>query len=208
MVESSLGYFINPLLSVLLAVVLLGERLRAVQWLALSIATTGILWLSWQYGAVPWIALLLASTFCLYGFVKKTTKLDPVTSLSIETWLLFLPAVGFLAWEHYHGRGGFLAHGAMTDSLIVLSGIATTIPLLCFAAGAQRIPLSTIGLLQYIGPTLQFLLGWLVYREPFSSSKLVGFVFVWTALAIYAVDSFRAARRSQRKADNSLSLRR
>jgi chloramphenicol-sensitive protein RarD len=195
MVESSLGYFINPLFSVLLAVVLLGERLRGIQWMAISIAAAGIGWLGWQYGTIPWIAILLASTFCLYGFVKKTTKLDPVTSLSIETWLLFIPAIGFIAWEQYSGRGGFLVHGSATDSMLLMSGIATTIPLLCFAAGAQRISLSTIGLLQYLGPTIQFLLGWLVYHEPFDNKKLIGFVFVWIALAIYATDSVIAARR-------------
>jgi len=194
MVESSLGYFINPLFSVVLAVVLLGERLRRIQWIAILIAAVGIGWIGWQYGNIPWIALLLASSFCLYGFVKKTTLLDPVTSLSIETWLLFIPALGFIVWEQVHGRGGFLTHGTATDSIIVFSGVATTIPLLCFAAGAQKISLVTIGLLQYLGPTIQFMLGWLVYLEPFDNKKLIGFIFVWTGLAIYAIDSLRASR--------------
>lgn len=193
--ESSLGYFINPLMSIVVAVALLGERLRRVQWAAVGVAAVGVLWLSVQYGAVPWVAISLATTFCLYSLVKKTTQLHPVASLSIETWALFIPAIGFLIYEHAQGRGGWLAGDATADTLLIASGVATTIPLLLFAAGAQLIPLSTTGLLQYVGPTLQFLLGTLVYHESFSAAKLIGFALVWLALFIYASDMLRNLSR-------------
>ena len=195
--ESSLGYFINPLMSIIIAVVLLGERLRAVQWMAVGLAALGVIWLAGQYGAVPWIALSLATTFCLYSFVKKTTALHPIASLSIETWSLFVPALGFLVYEHQQGRGGWMSGDELADALLVGSGIATTIPLLLFAAGAQLIPLSTTGLLQYVGPTLQFLLGVLVFHEPFSPAKLIGFALVWTALIIYVADMLHKLKRNQ-----------
>ncbi len=201
MIESSLGYFINPLMSVLLAVVLMGERLRLKQWFAIAMAAAGVLWLTRQFGGVPWIALMLATTFCLYAYVKKTTMLHPIVSLSIETWVLFLPALGFLVWEHVSGRGGWLQHGWLSDSLLMCAGVATTVPLLCFAAGAQRIPLSAVGLLQYIGPTLQFLLGTVAYGEPFDQNKLIGFSFVWLALILYASDTIVAVQSKRRMAN-------
>lgn len=190
-IESSLGYFINPLMSILIAVAFLGERLRNVQWMAVGLAALGVVWLAIQYAAIPWVALSLATTFCLYSVVKKATSLHPVASLSIETWVLFVPAILFLVYEHAQGRGAWLSGDTTADLLLAGSGVATTIPLLFFAAGAQRIPLSTTGLLQYIGPTLQFLLGTLLYQEPFSAAKLVGFAMVWLALFIYASDTLR-----------------
>ncbi len=175
----------------------MGERLRKVQAIALLVATTGVVWLTATYGTVPWIAILLAVTFCLYGYVKKTTQLHPITSLTIETWVLALPALGFLMYEHYSGRGGFMAHGWRSDTMLLLAGVVTSAPLLCFAAGAQRIPLATVGLLQYIGPTLQFMLGTIVYHEPFDRYKFIGFTLVWIALLLYASDSLLA--HNQRK---------
>ena len=200
--ESSLGYFINPLMSIIVAVLLLGERLRKVQWAAVSLAGLGVMWLAIQYGEVPWVALSLATTFCLYSFVKKTTALHPITSLSIETWVLFIPALGFLIYEHSRGRGGWLSGDSLADALLIGSGIATTIPLLLFAAGAQLIPLSATGLLQYVGPTLQFMLGVLVFHEPFSAAKLVGFALVWSALIIYVTDTLRNLNQKKVLSDN------
>ncbi|MEI2755212.1 MAG: EamA family transporter RarD [Chitinophagaceae bacterium] len=196
-VESSLGYFINPLLSVLLAVAILGERLRWKQWMSIGIAALGVVWLTVQNGTLPWVVLMLASTFCLYAFVKKTTSLHPIVSLSIETWALLIPALIFLGMEHSAGRGGLKLDGGLTDWMLVGAGVATTIPLLCFAAGAQRIPLSVVGLLQYIGPTIQFTLGTLVYNEPFNRNTLIGFCCVWIALAIYASDSVASLLHSR-----------
>ena len=195
MIESSLGYFLNPLLSVLLGVFLLGERLRPVQWLAVAIAATGVAWLAGQYHHFPWIAIFLASSFCLYGLAKKKTSLPALSSLTVETLLLLAPAVGFLATEHSAGRGVFGHVGWQTSLLMMVSGLITAVPLLCFSAAAQRIPLSAIGLMQYIGPSLQFLLGLFVYGEPFDSGKLIGFVIVWIALAIYAWSAITVGRR-------------
>ncbi|MDA0818529.1 MAG: EamA family transporter RarD [Planctomycetota bacterium] len=194
MIESSLGYFLNPLLSVLLGVFLLGERLRPVQWLAVAIAATGVAWLAGQYHHFPWIALFLAGSFCLYGLAKKKTSLPALSSLTVETLLLLTPAVVFLASEHAGGRGAFGQVGWQMSLLMMASGVITAVPLLCFSVAAQRIPLSAIGLMQYLGPSLQFLLGLFVYEEPFDAGKLVGFVIVWIALAIYAASALTATR--------------
>jgi chloramphenicol-sensitive protein RarD len=198
MIESSLGYFLNPLLSVLLGVFMLGERLRPAQWLAVAVAATGVAWLATQYHHFPWIALFLAATFCLYSLAKKRTSLGALSSLTVETLLLLGPAAAFLAAEHSAGRGAFGHRGGWDDLLIALSGVITAVPLLCFAAAARRIPLSAIGLMQYFGPSIQFLLGVFVYGEPFDAGKLVGFALVWTALVIYAVDGLGRLRRAVR----------
>ena len=200
MIESSLGYFLNPLLSVLLGVFVLGERLRPAQWLAIAVAAAGVAWLAGQYRHFPWIALYLAVTFCLYGLAKKRTALDALSSLTVETLLLLIPAAVFLALEHTAGRGAFGSRGGWDEPLIALSGVITAVPLLCFASAARRIPLSAIGLMQYLGPSIQFLLGLFVYDEPFDAGKLTGFALVWTALAICAIDGLgrlsAATRRS------------
>jgi chloramphenicol-sensitive protein RarD len=195
MIESSLGYFLNPLLSVLLGVLLLGERLRLAQWLAVGIAATGVAWLAGQYHHFPWIAIFLAGSFCLYGLAKKKTTLPALSSLTVETLILLTPAAVFLFQEHAAGRGVFGQLGWRINLLMMISGLITAVPLLCFSAAAQRIPLSAIGLMQYIGPSLQFLLGLFVYGEPFDAGKLIGFVIVWIALAIYAWSAIAAARR-------------
>lgn len=200
MIESSLGYFLNPLLSVLLGVFVLGERLRPAQWLAIAVAATGVAWLAAQYHHFPWIALYLAGTFCLYGLAKKRTTLEPLASLTVETLILLLPAAMFLAAEHLLGRGAFGRHGAGADRLIALSGVVTAVPLLCFASAARRIPLSAIGLMQYLGPSIQFLLGLFVYGEPFDTGKLIGFSIVWTALGIYAIDGLSRLSTAARRA--------
>jgi chloramphenicol-sensitive protein RarD len=193
-VETSLGYFINPLISVLLGVFVLGEKLRVGQWISIGLAATGVLYLAMGYGSLPWISLSLAFTFGLYGLVKKTAPLGAVPGLALETALLFLPATVYLIYLENEGRGAFLHQGMTTDILLVGAGLVTTLPLLLFASAAQRIPLSLIGLLQYMAPTLQFLLGVFVYREPFSSSQLVGFTIVWIALAFSALEGVWAAR--------------
>ena len=194
-VETSLGYFINPLISVLLGVFVLGEKLRVGQWISIGLAATGVLYLAMGYGSLPWISLSLAFTFGLYGLVKKTAPLGAVQGLALETALLFLPATVYLIYLEKEGRGAFLHQGMTTDILLVGAGLVTTLPLLLFASSAQRIPLSLIGLLQYMAPTLQFLLGVFVYREPFSSSQFVGFTIVWIALAFSALEGVWARAR-------------
>jgi chloramphenicol-sensitive protein RarD len=189
-VETSLGYYINPLFSVLLGVVVLRERQRPIQWAAIGLAAIGVLWASTSAGGIPWIAMILAASFSTYGLVKKTAPLPPLASLSLETWLLALPALGFLLYEQNAGRGGFLAHGWLVTSLLVGGGLITTVPLLLFGSAAQRIPLSTLGVLQYLGPTIQLVIA-LASGEAFDRARVIGFGIVWVALALYAYDSLK-----------------
>ncbi len=197
--EASLGYFINPLLSVLLGVLFLRERLRPFQWIAVGMAAVGVIYLALAYGRLPWIALGLAFTFGFYGLVKKTAPLSPLNGLTFETGLLFIPAVLFLAYQDEIGRGAFLRTGTVSDFLMAGAGFITTIPLLMFASAARRIPLTTIGIMHYITPSCQFLLGWLVYKEVFSSTRALGFGIVWIGLIIFAVDGFLSHRAVQQK---------
>ena len=184
-VDSSLGYFINPLVNVLLGFLVLRERLRPGQWAAVALAAAGVAWLTWQAGQLPWIALVLAGTFASYGLLRKTASLGALEGLSLETLLLFPLALGYLGWLTLDGHNAFLAAPGATQWLLVAAGPITAIPLLLFAYGARRIPFSTLGLLQYIGPTLQLLLGVWLYHEPFSGARLAGFVLIWAALAVY-----------------------
>jgi len=193
-VETSLGYFINPLLSVLLGVCFLGERLRPLQWLPLALAAVGVLLLALFYGRVPWIALSLGGSFALYGLVKKTAPLNSLYGLTLETGLLFPLALVYLLYCQVDGQGALLHQGARIDALLIGGGLVTTVPLLLFAAAARRIPLSLIGVLQYITPTLQFLIGVLLFREPFSERQLLGFGLVWAALIIFAAEQLLARR--------------
>jgi chloramphenicol-sensitive protein RarD len=193
-VETSLGYFITPLLSVLLGVVFLRERLRPGQWAAVGLAAAGVLYLTLGYGALPWIGLTLAFTFSLYGLIKKTAPLGPVHGLSLETGILFLPALLYLLYAENSGQGSFVHNGLLMDLLMVGAGLVTTIPLLLFASAAQLIPLSLIGLFQYITPTLQFLIGLLIYQEPFTPQRFLGFGIVWAALLIFAIEGFLTRR--------------
>ncbi|MBU0490425.1 MAG: EamA family transporter RarD [Chloroflexi bacterium] len=193
-VETSLGYFINPLLSVLLGVLVLHERLRPWQWVPIGLATAGVLFLTLMYGSLPWIALTLAGTFGLYGLIKKTAPLGSLHGLTLETGILLLPALLYLLYAEVTNQGAFLHVDAATDVLLVGSGLVTTLPLLLFAGAAQRIPLSLVGILQYIAPTLQFLLGVGVYGEPFTADQFVGFGLVWAALIIFGVEGFLAHR--------------
>jgi chloramphenicol-sensitive protein RarD len=193
-VETSLGYFINPLLNVALGVVFLRERLRSWQWLAIALAAAGVLYLTFVYGSFPWIALTLAVTFGLYGMVKKTAPLGSLHGLTLETAVLFLPALAYLSFSEVIGQGSFLHTGALGSLLLMGAGPVTSIPLLMFASAAQRIPLSLVGIFQYIAPTLQFLLGVLVYGEAFSTTRLIGFGLVWVGLIIFVLERILAYR--------------
>lgn len=188
-VEASLGYFINPLVNVLLGVTLLHERLRRAQWLAVALAAAGVAWLTWMGGQLPWIALTLAFSFGFYGLLRKTSRLGPLEGLALET-LLLAPLVvpALLWWTVMHG--GAMARGDTgLVAWLLLAGPLSSIPLVLFAAGARRMPLALVGLVQYLSPTLQLLLGVWVFHEPFDGSRLVGFVFIWSALALVSADA-------------------
>ncbi|MBN1570027.1 MAG: EamA family transporter RarD [Acidobacteria bacterium] len=193
-VECSLGYFINPLLSVLLGVLFLGERLRLFQWISIGLAAAGVIYLTLVYGRLPWIALGLAFTFGFYGLVKKTAPLNSLNGLTLETGILFLPGLLFLLHQDAVGLGAFSHVGLGSDLLMAGAGLITTVPLLMFASAAQRIPLTTIGIMHYITPTLQLLLGVLVYKEAFSADRAVGFGVVCIGLIVFCVESFVSRR--------------
>jgi len=189
-VDSSLGYFITPLVNVLLGFLLLHERLRPIQWAAVMLAAAGVAWLTWQAGHLPWIGLALAFSFGSYGLLRKTAALGPLEGLSLETLLLFPLAIGYLAMMAWHGQNAFLHAPTASKWLVAAAGPITAVPLLLFAAGARRIPMSTLGLLQYISPSLQLLLGVWLYGEPFGGARAAGFVVIWSALAVYTLEGF------------------
>lgn len=189
-VETSLGYFINPLLSVLLGVIFFRERLRPWQWVTIVMASTGVIYLTVSYGSLPWIALTLAVSFGLYTLIKKMAPLGSLFGLTLETGVLLLPVMVFLLHAERTGQGAFLHAGVLSDILLVGAGLVTAVPLLLFSSAARRIPLSYMGILQYIAPTIQFLLGVFLYREPFAPSQAIGFGIVWTALIIYGVEGY------------------
>ncbi|HEY4083564.1 MAG TPA: EamA family transporter RarD [Burkholderiaceae bacterium] len=195
-VESSLGYFINPLVSVALGYAVLRERPRPLQWAALALATAGVLWLTVSAGHPPWIALALAASFGLYGLMRKTAALGALEGLTLETMVL-APIAGIaLALWTAHGESAFATATPTVIGWLLLAGPITAIPLLMFAAGARRITLTMLGLMQYIAPTLQFSIGVWVYGEPLDGSKLIGFAIIWTALAAYSLEGlWRQARR-------------
>jgi chloramphenicol-sensitive protein RarD len=184
------------LLSVLLGVIILHERLRPMQWVPLGLAAFGVIFLSFAYGSPPWIALTLATTFATYGLVKKMAPLGSLQGLTLETGILFLPALLYLLFTEMTGVGAFLHAGSVSDILLVGAGVVTTIPLFMFASAAQRIPLSLVGVLQYISPTLQFLIGALLFKEPFTHTQFIGYAIVWTALILFGLEGI-LSRRSQ-----------
>jgi chloramphenicol-sensitive protein RarD len=194
-VETSLGYFINPLVSVALGVLFLGEKFRPLQWVPVGLAAVGVGYMTVQVGALPWIALTLAFSFGLYGLMKKVTPLAALEGLTVETAILFLPAVGYLLYLENQGVGSFGHTGWVGSLLLAAAGIVTSLPLLLFASATRRIPLSMIGLLQYIAPTCQFLLGVLVFQEPFSSERVIGFSIIWVALLIFSLEGISHRRR-------------
>ncbi len=192
--DASLGYFILPLVNVALGFVFLHERPRPVQWLAFSIACAGVAWLTLQAGHVPWVALALALTFGLYGLLRKLAPLGALEGLSLETLLLAPFALGLLVWMTWRGQGALAGQDTSLVAWLVLAGPVTAIPLLLFAAGARRIPLSMMGILQYIAPSILVLLGAWLYNEPFAGPRLVGFVLIWVALAVYSVEGWLRSR--------------
>ena len=188
-IEASLGYFINPLVNVMLGYLVLKERLRPMQWSAIGLAAVGVMWLTWQAGHMPWIALLLAASFGAYGLMRKTAALGALEGLSFETMILFPFAVAYLVWVTLQGDNAFMNTASDTTRwLLVAAGPITAIPLLLFASGARKIPLSVLGLLQYIGPSIQLSLGVFLFKEAFTSARVVGFVLIWSALALYAAE--------------------
>lgn len=198
-VEAALGYYINPILSILLGVVVLRERLPRWQWIAVGLALAAVLVLTIEFGRPPVIALVLATSFASYGLLKKHIRVDALLTLVVESAFLFLPALGFLLFLASRGQSTFGHAGGGHTVLLVTAGIATVLPLLCFTAAATRIPLSTLGLLQYITPTLQFAIGVFYWREAMSTGRWVGFVLVWVALIVLTVGgllNYRSARRN------------
>ncbi|MCX8115968.1 MAG: EamA family transporter RarD [Burkholderiaceae bacterium] len=187
-VDASLGYFINPLVNVAIGAIVLHERLRPAQWIAVALAATGVAWLTWHAGALPWIGLTLAFSFAAYGLLRKTASLGAAEGLALETALLAPLALAYLGWLGAADRSAFGDGSAATRWLLAAAGPVTALPLLAFAAGARRIPFSMLGLLQYIAPTLQLLLGVWLYREPFEPGKALGFAAIWVALAIYSIE--------------------
>ena len=195
--DASLGYFILPLINVALGFIFLHERPRKAQWVAFALAATGVLWMAVQSGHVPWLALLIAMTFGFYGLMRKTATLGALEGMSLETMLLAPLAVVALLWAGPSGPGSqWPAHDAHTWLFFLLSGPVTAIPLLLFAAGARRVPLSTMGFLQYITPSILALMGVFLYGEPFAGPRAVGFVFIWVALALYTAEGLWAGRQN------------
>lgn len=189
--QTGLGYYISPLVSVLVGVVILHERLRPAQWLSVALAAAGVAVLTLAHGSLPWMALALALSFGAYGLVKKIATLGAVHGLMLETGLLLPAALAYLAYCDLTGQGAFLRSGTTADMLMVASGLVSMSPLLLFAFAAQRIPLARLGFLQYITPTLQLLLGVWMYHEPFGHGSLIGFGMVWAALLIFGIDGWR-----------------
>jgi chloramphenicol-sensitive protein RarD len=200
LLDASLGYFINPLFNVLLGYAVLHERPRPVQWAAVALAAAGVLWLALGAGHVPWVSLLLALTFGIYGLLRKTAALGALEGLALETLLQAPLAVGYLLWLAQQGQGHFARGDGTLDALLLLGGPLTAAPLLLFAYGARRVTMATLGLLQYLGPTIQFLLGVWLYHEPFSWQRGIGFVLIWAALVVYSGDGWRGQRERRRAA--------
>ncbi|GFH36220.1 EamA family transporter RarD [Streptomyces pacificus] len=199
-VAASLGYFINPLVTIAMGVLLLKERLRPAQWTAVGVGFAAVLVLTVGYGRPPWISLVLALTFAVYGLIKKKTNIGGLESLAAETAVQFLPALAFLLWLGSRGTADFGAHGAGHAALLAATGIVTAVPLICFGAAAIRVPLSTLGLLQYLAPVFQFLLGVLYFHEAMPAERWAGFSLVWLALTILTWDALRNARRVRAEA--------
>lgn len=197
-VEASLGYFINPLVTILFGVVLLGERLRRGQWVAVGIGAVAVVVLTVDYGRIPWIALVLAFSFATYSLVKNRLGMDAVESLAGETAVLFMPALAYLVQLQVRGDSSFTSHGSGHMLMMSTTGVVTAVPLLLFGAAAVRIPLSWIGLVQYVTPTLQFAIGVWVFDESMPASRWVGFILIWVALVVVTVEGLTAGRRAGR----------
>ncbi|MFD8470607.1 EamA family transporter RarD [Streptomyces globisporus] len=205
-VEASLGYFINPLVTIALGVLLLGERLRPAQWAAVAISVAAVLVLAIGYGKPPWVSLVLAFSFATYGLIKKKVNMGGLESLAAETAVLFVPALGFLLWLAASGESTFTAGGTGHGFLLAATGIVTALPLICFGAAAIRVPLSTLGLLQYLAPVFQFGLGVLYFHEAMPPERWAGFALVWLALSLLTWDALRTARRNRMLAAELLAV--
>jgi chloramphenicol-sensitive protein RarD len=199
-VDASLGYFINPLISVLLGMVFLGEQLRPWQWVAIGLAFGGVVFLTLGYGAFPWIALTLATSFGLYGLLRKTAALGATEGLSLEMAILSVPCLAYLITLEISGAASFGHTETMTNILLAFTGVVTALPLLLFAYAARQVTLATVGILQYIAPTLQFLLGVLVYGETFTKTRLVGYGAIWAALLVYSLEGLIQGKRRRAQA--------
>jgi chloramphenicol-sensitive protein RarD len=195
--DASLGYFINPLVNVVLGFAVLHERPRPVQWAAVALAAAGVVWLAVGAGHLPWISVMLALSFGLYGLLRKTAALGAIEGLALETLLLAPLAIGGLAWLALQGEGVFGRGDLSTDLWLLAAGPFTAVPLLLFASGARRVSMATLGLLQYVSPSIQFGLGLFVYHEPFDTGRGIGFLLIWAALALYSAESWRMLRRSR-----------
>ena len=202
-VETSLGYFINPIVSVLLGVVFLREKLRRWQWVVVGLAFLGVVYLTFSYGQPPWISLTLAFSFGLYGLIKKIAPLGSLHGLVLETMTIFIPALAILLTAEMNGTGTFGHSTLFISVLLGLTGIVTVVPLLLFSVGAKNVPLTTIGILQYMTPTIQFFLGIFLFKEVFKPSHLYGFSAIWLALIIFSIESFIFYKKSfsQRQQD-------
>lgn len=193
-IDASLGYFITPLVNIMFGLMLLSERLRPAQWGAIGLAIAGVAWLAWQSGGLPWVALVLAVTFGAYGLLRKTASLGALEGLTMETLMMLPAACAYLGWQYATGQDAFSGAPLSVQVLLAAAGPITAIPLLMFATGARRIPLSVLGLLQYITPTMQFLLGVALYHEPFGGARLTGFVLIWSGLAVYSLEGLWRSR--------------
>ncbi|MDZ7725079.1 MAG: EamA family transporter RarD [candidate division KSB1 bacterium] len=200
-VEASLGYFINPLFSIILGMLFLHERPRSGQWFAIALAIAGVLYLTFMYGSFPWIALTLTFTFGVYGLLRKTMALNSLQGLFVETGLLSLPAVLLLLFLESKSILQFGQASLSTHLLLITAGVVTATPLLLFAGSARRVPLTHLGFLQYLAPTLQFLLGIFLYHEPFSQERLTGFSLIWLAILVYMLEGARSRQRRKQSAD-------
>lgn len=189
LIQASLGYYINPLVNILLGMAFLKERLRRLQWLAVILAATAVLFLTIYYGEFPWISLLLGFSFGFYGLIRKVIQVGSLIGLTIETLLLALPATVYLIFLQTHAQSSFLQLGVKTDLMLIGAGVITTVPLLLFTISARRVNLSTVGFMQYIAPTCIFVLGVLIYQETFNTAHIITFLLIWTALILYSIDS-------------------
>ncbi len=204
MLDASLGYYINPLVNVALGMLFLGERLRRLQWLALALATGGVLVQLVAFGSLPWVALVLALSFGFYGLFRTKVPVDPLAGLFLET-LLLLPAALLYLWWLDSATSNLLANSWQLNGLLMLAGVVTTVPLLCFIGAAHRLPLSVLGFFQYIGPSLTFVLAVLFYGEAFTPDKMLTFAFIWGALVIFSLDAWRAQQQKRRQLKASVT---
>ncbi|MFD1709989.1 EamA family transporter RarD [Ottowia sp. GY511] len=194
--DASLGYFLLPLVNVALGVLVLGERLARAEWIGVALAAAGVAWLGWASPRFPWVALVLAFSFGIYGLIKKRTTLPPAEGLALETALIALPALAVLLWLGTHGELAFGHLSRGLDALLISTGFMTTVPLVAFAYAAQRLSMAAMGMLQYISPSLQFVLGVFILHEPMDARRLVGFVAVWAGLAVFTLAALLRKRRS------------